>query len=64
MNAKKLLDYLVELEMQGIDLSNVTLNYRYDFDSDVVKITDVEEDLFDAKTNSILESIAFITNSN
>ena len=57
MNAKKLLKFLLELESDGVDLSKVSVNYRYDSDSDVEVIKYVGEDLFDQQTNSILESI-------
>jgi hypothetical protein len=43
----------------GIDLNEVTINYRYDEDSDVEIIASVEEDLFDEQTNNILTSIIF-----
>lgn len=64
MNAKQLYDFLNEISDTGIDLSKVTLNYRYDDDSDVEIITSVEEDLFDPETNNILISIIFKTISN
>lgn len=57
MNAKKLLKFLLELKADGVDLSKVSVNYRYDSDSDVEVIKYVGEDLFDQETNSILESI-------
>jgi hypothetical protein len=57
MNAKKLLKFLLKLEADGVDLSKVSVNYRYDSDSDVEVIKYVGEDLFDQETNSILESI-------
>ena len=57
MNAKKLLKFLLELETDGVDLSKVSVNYRYDSDSDVEVVKYVGEDLFDQQTNSILESI-------
>tara|TARA_R100001440_G_scaffold63890_1_gene84159 strand:+ start:601 stop:786 length:186 start_codon:yes stop_codon:yes gene_type:complete len=58
MNAKKLLDYLVELKKEN-DLSKIKINFRYSDESDVYEITKVEEDLKDSKTNNILESIIF-----
>lgn len=61
MNAKQLYDFLNEISDTGIDLAKVTLNYRYDDDSDVEIITSVEEDLFDPETNNILTSIIFKT---
>ena len=61
MNAKQLYEFLNEISETGIDLSKVTLNYRYDDDSDVEIITSVDEDLFDPETNNILTSIIFKT---
>lgn len=61
MNAKELLNYLLELD-KVYDLSNVSLYHRDDRDSDVEIIQHVEEDLYDADTNSILESIMFLNN--
>jgi hypothetical protein len=57
MNAKKLLKFLLVLEADGVELSKVSVNYRYDSDSDVEVVKYVGEDLFDQETNSILESI-------
>jgi hypothetical protein len=57
MNAQKLLEFLLEIEQDGVDLSKVSVNYRYDDDSDVEGIRFVDEDLFDEDTNSILTSI-------
>jgi hypothetical protein len=63
LNAKELMDYLIELEDYGLDLTTITLHYREHDDSDVELITGVCEDLYDAETNSVLESILFYTNS-
>lgn len=60
MNAKELLNYLLELD-KVYDLSNVSIYHRADRDSDVEIIAHVEEDLYDADTNSNLESIMFLT---
>jgi hypothetical protein len=57
MNAQKLLEFLLELEADGVDLSQVSINYRDNDDSDVEVVNYVGEDLFDQETNSILESI-------
>ena len=57
MNAQKLLEFLLELEADGVDLSQVSVNYRDNDDSDVEVVNYVGEDLFDQETNSILESI-------
>lgn len=62
LTAAELLNYLITLEESGTDLRKVKVNYRKDHDSDVKKITSVEEDLYDEKTNSILESITLVKN--
>jgi len=64
LTAQELFDYLIELQNYGIDLNNISLHYRTDFDSDVELITGVCEDLFDAETNNELESILFYNNTN
>ena len=62
MNAQKLLEFLLELKADGVDLSQVSVNYRDNDDSDVEVVTFVGEDLFDQETNSILESIVLQSN--
>jgi hypothetical protein len=57
LNAKKLLNYLSQLQADGNDLSKIAINYRYDYDSDIERCRFVSEDLFDEKTNSVLKSI-------
>ncbi len=61
LTAKKLLNYLLELENEGLNLNKIQLLYRYDRDSDEELIYVVEEDLFDSKTNNILETLMFYT---
>lgn len=61
MNAQELYEFLVELKNEGIDLSDVNVNYRHNPDSDVEKVTFFGEDLFDAETNSRLTSIVMMT---
>jgi hypothetical protein len=61
LTAKKLLDFLLDLKKDGHDLSKITINYRYDADSEVDACTYVMEDLFDPETNNILESICLLT---
>jgi hypothetical protein len=62
MNAQKLLEFLLELETDGVDLSQVSINYRDNDDSNVEVVRYVGEDLFDQETNSILESIVLQSN--
>jgi hypothetical protein len=61
LTAKKLLNFLLAQEKAGADLSKVVINYRADRNSDVEKVKEVEEDLFDSETNNKLESIVLIT---
>jgi hypothetical protein len=59
--AKKLLNFLINLENNGHDLSKVLIHYRFDSDSDVNLCKFVMEDLFDAETNNILQSICLVS---
>lgn len=63
LTAEELFKFLQSLNDDGVDLSKVTINYRYDDDSDVEVVTCVDEDLFDSETNNVLESIIFQTRS-
>ena len=60
-SAKSLLKFLKDLEEDGVNLAKVSVNYRYDHDSDVREVLSVEEDLFDAKDCSTLTSICLVT---
>jgi|688.fasta_scaffold2391338_1 hypothetical protein len=64
LTAQRLYDFLNELIDQGHDLENINILYRYDRDSDVESICEVDEDLFDSETNSKLETIIFLSNPN
>lgn len=61
MKAQNLLNYLLELENEGHDLSAITLNFRTNTDSDVEKINFCFEDLFCEKDNTTLQSIIFLS---
>lgn len=62
MNAKDLLEFLLGIQ-QTQDLSEIKLNYRHDYDSDVVNIIAVEELYFDDETNNTLTDIVFVTDN-
>lgn len=62
MNAKELLEFLLGIQ-ETQDLSEIKLNYRYDYDSDVVPIIAVEELYFDEETNNTLTDIVFVTDN-
>jgi hypothetical protein len=63
LTAQKLFELLNELKIDGYDLEKVTINYRTDSDSDVEVITYVGDDLYDAETNSVLESIILMADA-
>ena len=62
MNAKELLEFLLGIQ-ETQDLTEIKLNYRYDYDSDVVNIIAVEELYFDDETNNTLTDIVFVTDN-
>ena len=63
LTAQKMLNFLLELQENGENLDNIQILYRYDRDEDEVNIFEVEEDLYDMETNSKLETIMLLTNS-
>ena len=63
LTAQTLLNFLTNLESDGNDLSRVLINYRFDSDSDVNLCKFVMEDLFDAETNNILQSICLVSDA-
>ena len=64
MNAHALLNYLLMLQKNGQNLNGISVNFREDYDSDVIPVNFAEEDLYDAETNSILKSICLLNNIN
>ena len=62
-SCQDLMDYLKGLQSEGYELSEIEVNYRHDHDSDVRKVSVIEEDLYDSKTNSKLTSVMFLTKS-
>lgn len=62
LTALQLWHFLNDLHEQGHDLENIKVLYRYDRDSDDVLVYAAEEDLYDMKTNSQLETIMLLTN--
>jgi len=59
MKIKHLKQILKKLEQEHGNIDECDINYRYDDNSDVIKLNHLEEDLFDTKTNNILDSIVF-----
>lgn len=62
LTALRLFYFLNELKEEGHDLEKIKVLYRHDRDSDDVLVNAVEEDLYDMKTNSHLETIMLLTN--
>lgn len=60
MKAQKLFDYLLRLQNEGNDLSEISVNFRDNYDSDVIELRHINEDLYDSETNSKLISISLL----
>ena len=58
----QLWEFLTSLHEEGHDLDNIKVLYRYDRDTDDAFVYAAEEDLYDMKTNSVLETIMLLTN--
>lgn len=54
MNAKQLFEHLTLLEKEGNDLSQIEVNFRNDYNSDVVPLRYINEDLFDENNNKLV----------
>jgi len=63
LTAQQLFNVLSQLKEEGNDLSKITINYRTDSDSDVEVCTFIGEDLYDADTNSTLESLVLMADA-
>lgn len=62
MNARQLITGLTHMaKNNGVNLEDLEVFYRYDFDSDSVEVDYVFEDLFDEVTNNRLESVVLTT---
>lgn len=58
MNAQELIDQLIQIAKDNnVSLSDLEVNYRVDFDSDVEEVNWLCEDLRDEETNSTLISV-------
>lgn len=62
MNAQELIDGLIYIaNNHDVKLSELEVNYRHDFDSDVKDVGHLFEDLFDEETNSVLKSVVLVS---
>ena len=64
MKVKELKKILKQLEEEHGNIDNCDINYRYNNDSDVIRLDYLEEDLFDSVTNNILDNVVFTNNIN
>lgn len=63
MNAKTLLQFLLDLEANGQNLSLIKVNYRHNDNADVEPVKAVWEDLYHPNTSQ-LRSIVLVTDPN
>ena len=62
MTAQQLINRIQKMcDEHGVNPRKVKINYRRTSDSDVYPVKHVWEDLYDADTNNILESICLVT---
>ena len=61
LTAQDLLDFLLRLEQDHV-LSDVVVNFRTDYDSDVQEVVEVAEDVYDEVTNMLVTSIILVAN--
>ena len=62
MNAQELINQLTHLsESNGVQLKDIEVYYRFDFDSDIEDVNFLFEDIFDQETNNILESVVLVS---
>ena len=63
-NAQDLVDRLNEIAKDhNVDLKDLEVNIRNDYNSDVVQINWLCEDLYDEKTNSVLVSVSLMNDA-
>ena len=60
MKALQLKNFLIQLESDGNDLNDIEVYFRDNYDSDVVPLRHINEDLFDEETGTKLKSICIM----
>ena len=60
MTAENLLNYLLQIQKDGNNLSDISINFREDYDSEVIPLRHINEDLYDEETNIKLISICLM----
>ena len=62
MKVKQIRNYLDELESKHGDIDDVFVYYRHDYDSDLMELKFLEEDLFE-EDNKTLYSVTLLTDN-
>lgn len=63
-NAQDLVDKLQKIaDTHGIELKDLEVNIRQDYDSDAIPLNWICEDLYDEKTNSVLVSVSLMNDA-
>lgn len=64
MKASKLIQQIEEICIrEGVDPDSVDIYFRTDYDSDIVNVNFVEEDLRDLSSNNCLISLVLLTSN-
>ena len=64
MNAKQLIDSLQMIaDEHNLKLEDISINFRANPDCSIKEVNHVEEDLYDAETSTILESITLLSSN-
>jgi hypothetical protein len=62
MNAKELINGLhIIADTHNLSLEDIDIKFRHNHNSSPQEVNYIEEDLYDAKTNSILESVMLLS---
>ncbi len=60
MTIKELKNRIQQLEREHGNIDECSINYRHSNNSDALRVTYMEEDLFDEENNNILDSVVFM----
>lgn len=63
ITAEILFDLFKQLQSEGQDLSQIVINFRSNYDTDIQPCVAIDEDLFDPETNSKLQSLVLLSDT-
>lgn len=63
ITAEILFDLFKQLQNEGQDLSQIVINFRSNYDTDIQPCVAIDEDLFDPETNSKLQSLVLLSDT-